>query len=67
MQDPNETHLCSTKRTLRHTNGTCSFGILNTSECSGLVGYMDSNWARSIYDHKHTSTMLSVLDQAVDS
>ena len=44
------------KRILRYVNGTKGFGILYiASNDFKLVGYTDSDWARSLDDRKSTS------------
>eukprot|EP00253_Pinus_taeda_P033157 PITA_33157 len=55
MERPKEAHWQVAKRILRYVKGTKMLGILYTvSECSDLVGYTDSDWARSIDDRKST-------------
>eukprot|EP00253_Pinus_taeda_P025349 PITA_25349 len=56
MERPKEAHWQAEKRILRYVKGTKKFGILyNVSEHSDLVGYTDSDWARSVDDQKSTS------------
>eukprot|EP00253_Pinus_taeda_P025350 PITA_25350 len=56
MERPKEAHWKAAKRILRYVKGTKRFGILYTvSECSNLIGYNDSDWARSVDDRKSTS------------
>eukprot|EP00253_Pinus_taeda_P022758 PITA_22758 len=56
METPKEAHWQAAKRILRYVKGTKKFGILyNVSEHSDLVGYTDSDWARSVDDRKSTS------------
>eukprot|EP00253_Pinus_taeda_P018632 PITA_18632 len=56
MDRPKEAHWQAAKRILRYVKGTKMFGILyTTSECSDLIGYTDSDWARSVDDRKSTS------------
>eukprot|EP00253_Pinus_taeda_P022296 PITA_22296 len=56
MERPKEAHWQAAKRILRYVKGTKSFGILyNVSEHSDLVGYIDSDWTRSVDDRKSTS------------
>eukprot|EP00253_Pinus_taeda_P019228 PITA_19228 len=56
MERPKEAHWKAAKRILRYVKGTKMFGILyNVSEHSDLVGYTDSDWARSVDDRKSTS------------
>eukprot|EP00253_Pinus_taeda_P031280 PITA_31280 len=55
MERPKEAHWQATERILRYVKGTKRFGILYTiSECSDLIGYTDSDWARSVDDRKST-------------
>eukprot|EP00253_Pinus_taeda_P011669 PITA_11669 len=56
MERPKEAHWQAGKRIMRYVKGTKMLGILYTiSECSDLVGYTDSDWARSGDDRKSTS------------
>eukprot|EP00253_Pinus_taeda_P020410 PITA_20410 len=56
MERPKETHWQATKRILRYVKGTKRYGIFYTvSKCLDLVGYTDSDWARSVDDRKSTS------------
>eukprot|EP00253_Pinus_taeda_P015521 PITA_15521 len=56
MERLKEAHWQVAKRILRYVKGTKKFGILyNVSEHSDLVGYTDSDWARSVDDQKSTS------------
>eukprot|EP00253_Pinus_taeda_P006843 PITA_06843 len=56
MERPKEAHWQAAKRILRYVKGTKRFGILyTTSECSDLIGYTDSDWARSVDDRNSTS------------
>ena len=57
MEKPKDAHWQAAKRILRYVKGTKRFGILYTaSECLDLVGYTDSDWARSVDDRKSTSS-----------
>jgi len=56
IERPKEAHWQATKRILRYVKSTKRFSILyTTSECSDLIGYTDSDWARSVDDRKNTS------------
>eukprot|EP00253_Pinus_taeda_P019640 PITA_19640 len=56
MERPKETHWQAAKRILRYVKGAKRYGIFYTvSECSDLVGYIDSDWAGSVDDWKSTS------------
>eukprot|EP00253_Pinus_taeda_P033014 PITA_33014 len=56
MERPKEAHWKASKRILQYVKGTKRFGILYTvSECSNLIGYIDSDWAESVDDRKSTS------------
>eukprot|EP00253_Pinus_taeda_P013408 PITA_13408 len=56
MERPKEAHWQAAKRILKYVKGTKRFGILYTvSECSDLVGYIDSDWDGSVDDWKRTS------------
>eukprot|EP00253_Pinus_taeda_P015728 PITA_15728 len=56
IERPKEAHWQAAKRILRYVKGTKRFGILYTvSECSDLIGYIDSDWARSVDDRKNSS------------
>ena len=55
-ETPKDSHWQAGKRILRYVNGTKGFGILyTTNNDSKLVGYTDSDWARSLDDMKSTS------------
>eukprot|EP00253_Pinus_taeda_P016157 PITA_16157 len=57
MERPKEAHWQATKMILGYVKGTKRFGILYpTSECSDLIGYTNSDWARSVEDQKSTSS-----------
>eukprot|EP00253_Pinus_taeda_P014135 PITA_14135 len=56
MERPKKTHWQAAKRILRYVKGTKRFDILYILlECSDLIGYTDSDWARSVDDRKSTS------------
>ena len=56
MEKPKDAHWQATKRIFRYVKGTKRYGILYiTSKNSELIGYTDSDWARSIDDQKSTS------------
>jgi len=56
MESPKAMHLQATKRILRYVQGTIRYGIMyrKTNDFK-LIGYIDSNWARSYDDQKSTS------------
>ena len=46
----------ATKHVLRYLRGTIGYGLRYTSSSDmSLVGYSDSDWARSVEDRKSTS------------
>eukprot|EP00253_Pinus_taeda_P033312 PITA_33312 len=56
MERQEKAHWQAAKRILSYVKGTKRFGILYTaSECSDLIGYIDSDWAGSVDDPKSTS------------
>ena len=56
METPKDSHWQAGKRILIYVKGTKGFGILYTANDDfKLVGYTDSDWARSIDDRKSTS------------
>ena len=56
METPKDSHWQARKRILRYVNGTKGFRILYTVVNDfNLVGYIDSDWARSLDDRKSTS------------
>ena len=54
-QDPHDSHWKAAKRILRYLKGTVRFGIQYIVGTPELVGFTDSDWARSVDDHKSTS------------
>ena len=46
MCEPRQMHWVATKQLLRYLRGTVGYGLKYTSNMS-LVGYLDSDWARS--------------------
>jgi len=55
METPKETHWQANKRILKYVNGTKEYGILYTTKNDfRLVGYTNSDWARSVDDSKST-------------
>ncbi|XP_027348149.1 uncharacterized protein LOC113859625 [Abrus precatorius] len=57
MQSLNQIHFGTTKRILRYLQGTKEYGIwYQTMGNSKLLGYIDSDWARSIDNMKSTSS-----------
>ncbi|KAA3474856.1 receptor-like protein 12 [Gossypium australe] len=62
----NEKHFQAAKRVLRYIKGTLSYGVLfSKAESMKLVGYADSDWARSIDDMKSTSGYVLTLGSAI--
>ena len=56
MKTPKETHWQAGKRILRYVNGTKEYAVLYSSTDNfKLIGYTDSDWARSVDDRKNTS------------
>ncbi|XP_049400004.1 secreted RxLR effector protein 161-like [Solanum stenotomum] len=56
MQAPSQVHLGVAKGTLRYIKGTADYGIwFKREEKRQLMGYSDSDWARSVDDMKNTS------------
>ena len=56
METPKETHWQATKRILKYVNGTKEYGILySATDNFRLVGYTNSDWARSVDDRNNTS------------
>lgn len=55
METPKETHCQAAKRILKYVSGTKEYGILySATDDFRLVGYSDSDWARSVDDRKTT-------------
>ena len=54
-QDPHESHWKVAKHILRYIKGIVRFGIQYTACMLELVGFIDSDWAGSVDDHKSTS------------
>ena len=55
MEIPRDYHWQVGKRIQRYMNGTKGYGILyTTGDEFELIGYTDSDWARSIDDRKST-------------
>jgi hypothetical protein len=56
MSSPNNIHMGVAKRVLKYIKGTANLGIWY-SKTGGvkLIGYVDSDWARSVDDMKSTS------------
>ena len=68
METPKETHWQAAKRILRYVNGTKQYGILyTTTHDFRLVGYTNSDWARSVDDRKSTSGYVFHLDSGAIS
>ncbi|KAK5826230.1 hypothetical protein PVK06_021146 [Gossypium arboreum] len=62
----NEKHFQDAKRVLRYIKGTKSSGMLFSKvENMKLIGYADSDWARSIDDMNSTSGYLFTLGSAI--
>ncbi|XP_012436626.1 uncharacterized protein LOC105763093 [Gossypium raimondii] len=62
----NVTHFKTTKKVLRYIKGTLSYGIkFVKTEKLKLVGYIDSDWARTIEDIKNTLSYFFTLDSTV--
>ncbi|KAI5314280.1 hypothetical protein L3X38_043456 [Prunus dulcis] len=56
MHNPTKKHLGTAKRVLRYIQGTLDFGIeFVKGKTSTLIGYCDSDWARSEDDMRSTS------------
>ena len=56
MKTPKETHFQETKIILRYVNGTKDYGVLYfATDDFKLIGYTNSDWARSVDDRKSTS------------
>jgi hypothetical protein len=58
-------HWKAAKRILRYIQGTTNFGIQYSSGTSQLVGFTDSDWARSVDDRKSTSHFVYCLGSAL--
>nr|GEU97809.1 retrovirus-related Pol polyprotein from transposon TNT 1-94 [Tanacetum cinerariifolium] len=62
MEEPTTKHLKIAKRILRYIKGTIDYGMFySASEEFKLVGYSDSDWARSKDDGRSTSGLLFFL------
>jgi hypothetical protein len=56
LVEPRRVHLVATKHVMRYLKGMLEFGLYyNGDRDFRLVGYTDSDWARSVYDRKSTS------------
>jgi hypothetical protein len=56
LVEPRRVHLVAAKHVMRYLKGTLDFGICyNGDHNFRLIGYIDSNWARSVSDRKSTS------------
>ncbi|KAI4338646.1 hypothetical protein MLD38_023679 [Melastoma candidum] len=59
MSNPSRTHFTATKRVLHYLKGIQNVGLKYTKDQKDdLVGYVDSDWARSLDDHRSTSGYL---------
>ena len=68
METPKDTHWQVGKRILRYVKGTKGYNILYTTKSdSRLVGYTDSDWARSLEDRKSTSSYVFHMSSGVIS
>ncbi|KAA3487752.1 pleiotropic drug resistance protein 3-like [Gossypium australe] len=62
----NASHFQVAKKVLRYIKGTLSFGMMYTKvDNLKLLGYLDSDWARSIDDMKSTSGYLFTLGSTI--
>ena len=53
---PRHVHLVAAKHMMRYLKGTLDFGLCyNGDQDFILIGYTDSDWARSVSDRKITS------------
>jgi hypothetical protein len=56
LVEPIHVHLVAAKHVMRYLKGTLDFGLsYNRDHDFRLIGYTNSNWARSVYDRKSTS------------
>jgi hypothetical protein len=56
LVEPRCVHLVSTKHVMRYLKGMLDFGLYyNGDHDFRLIGYTDSDWARSVSDRKNTS------------
>ena len=68
MEIPRDSHWQVEKKILRYVNGTKGYGMLyTTSDEFELIGYIDSDWARSIDDRKRTSSYAFHMGSSVIS
>jgi hypothetical protein len=70
MVDPREVHWIAEKHILRYLKGTIEFGLQYLQgDQINLVGYSDSDWARSTTNRKSTSfpPQFSVIIKAASS
>eukprot|EP00955_Chlamydomonas_euryale_P072802 361525-Chlamydomonas_euryale.AAC.4 len=52
MATPGDQHLAAAKRLLRYLQGTKGLGITYGQDHSGLLGYVDSDWASDVTSRK---------------
>jgi hypothetical protein len=56
MVEPGRVHLVATKHVMRYLKGMLDFHLYyNGDQYFKLIGYTDSDWARSVSDKKSTS------------
>jgi hypothetical protein len=66
--DPRRVHLVVVKHVMRYLKGMLDFGLCyNRDHDFRLVGYTDSDWARSVSERKSTSRCCFSLGSALTS
>jgi hypothetical protein len=68
LVEPRRVHLVVAKHVMRYLKGTLDFGLCyNGDQDFRLIGYTDSDWARSVFDRKSTSGCCFSLGLAMTS
>ncbi|XP_049363249.1 secreted RxLR effector protein 161-like [Solanum verrucosum] len=68
IEEPSQGHFGAAKRVLRYLQGTMDYGIMyKFGGDLNLIGYSDSDWARSIDDMKSTSGYAFLVGSSICS
>jgi hypothetical protein len=68
LVEPRHVHLVVAKHVMRYLTGTLDFGLYYTGYHDfRMIGYTDSDWARSVSDRKSTSVCCFSLGTTMTS